>query len=282
MARNKLDLEGFSQWLRGRLRREKTAEAYARNVKLCMRGRDPLARLRDEDLAPSTRRCQYSALKAYARYCGDDRLLGQLEDVRDMLPRPEPVEDRQPLEDGYYDRFCAALLEAYYLGPELHGACAMIAFRGFRVGDVCRMTQQNLRRALRTGSLDFRAKKGRQHSFGVLSTYSWCIEQLASSSGRWTTVGELLVGTDKGTVAKNAKNKIRRGLRKVARRAGVDPDEVYPHRLRHNYVLRYYRAAGNDLEATRQHVGHSDIATTARYIRKIDRARTDAIAEDMF
>ncbi len=283
MGRKPADLDGFRDWLEGRLRRPNTAAAYARNVRLCYA--DPggvLGRLRNDELAPSTRRCQFAALKQYARYAGDSKLTEKLEDVRDMLPRAEPVEDRQPMEDEDWVLLREEVREATYLGPELQGACGLVIFRGFRVGDVCKMTRKNIRRATHSGTLSFQAKKGRQHNFGIVSTYGWAVELLAGCSGKWTQVCDLISEGQPNVVLDSAKERIRRALRKSAKRCGVEPGEVYPHRLRHNYVLAYYRASGNDLEATRQHIGHSDIATTARYIRKIDRERTDAIAEAVF
>jgi integrase len=283
MGRKAADLDGFRDWLTGRLRRSNTAEAYARNVRLCFEHpAGALGRLRDDELAPSTRRCQFAALKQYARYAGDDKLLAKLEDIRDMLPRSEPVEDRQPMDEDDWAALRDEIREATYLGPELHGACGMIMFRGFRVGDVCKMTRKNLRKAVGSGTLAFAAKKGRRHNYGIVSTYLWAVELLADCPGKWVQVCDLISQGDPDVVVLSAKERIRRALRKSAKRCGVDPDEVYPHRLRHNYVLAYYRASGNDLEATRQHIGHSDIATTARYIRKMDRERTDAIAEGVF
>ena len=51
---------------------------------------------------------------------------------------------------------------------------------------------------------------------------------------------------------------------------------ISPHKLRAAFVTIYYEASGNDIEATRQAVGHSNITTTSRYIVKKNNSRAEA------
>lgn len=51
---------------------------------------------------------------------------------------------------------------------------------------------------------------------------------------------------------------------------------ISPHKIRSAFVTLYYKESGNDIEATRQAVGHASIATTRRYIATENNARKDA------
>ena len=51
---------------------------------------------------------------------------------------------------------------------------------------------------------------------------------------------------------------------------------ISPHKLRASFVSLYYQASGNDIEATKEAVGHSSIATTSRYIVKQNDSRAEA------
>lgn len=57
-----------------------------------------------------------------------------------------------------------------------------------------------------------------------------------------------------------------RGLmKKIARRAGVEPERVHAHAFRHTYAIRFLDAGGS-LAALRDQLGHSRIDTTAVYL----------------
>jgi site-specific recombinase XerD len=52
--------------------------------------------------------------------------------------------------------------------------------------------------------------------------------------------------------------------------------KVSPHKLRASFAVLYYEKSGHDIEATRDAMGHSDIAITGRYITKNNKARCDS------
>lgn len=53
-------------------------------------------------------------------------------------------------------------------------------------------------------------------------------------------------------------------LKKISRRAGVEPSRVHAHAFRHTYAIRFLDAGGS-LSALRDQLGHASISTTAIY-----------------
>ena len=70
---------------------------------------------------------------------------------------------------------------------------------------------------------------------------------------------------------------VRRLFKKIARRAGLDPERVHPHALRHLFALRTLDAGG-DLNRLRSQLGHSRISTTATYLQAASWHRAEEAA----
>lgn len=70
---------------------------------------------------------------------------------------------------------------------------------------------------------------------------------------------------------------VRRLFKKVARRAGIDPERLHAHILRHTYAVRFL-SNGGTLEALRDQLGHASITTTAIYLRAASWQRADEVA----
>ncbi len=284
---HKTGLASFRTWLEERGLADGSIDAYVGAVKMSVEAGGFIPRLRNNELAPKTRRVTLAAARRWADFDEDAKLLKQLKEIRLPPPRRKtakvPITREQLLE--LIDE-----IERAEIGLPMRAVLLLLACRGLRCGDALRLQRDEVLAADEKGSLSFEAKGRRQLEFKVIKTFRKAISILAKAqhplrkSGEWRRVDELIAphGDPKGR-RKAAARAVERELTKIGVRLGILG--LYPHRLRRTYAVEYLRTLKGDPEALIKLTQHMQWASMATAMEYVDHARGDELdkhAEKIF
>jgi integrase/recombinase XerD len=254
------DLAHLTDWL-GRSPTDATADDLAAYV----------AQLRADGLAPTTIARRLAAVRSFFRH---QVLLGarrdnpaasvELPKRRRKLPRTLSPAEVERLLDAAAGTTPRALRDRA-LAELLYGA-------GLRVSEAVSLDRQSvdlenrLVRCVGKGNKERVVPIGRE-AVDALRRYL--------SRGRpfieRRTQQELFLNANGGALTRAGVFLV---LRKLADKAGLEPERIHPHLLRHSFATHLLEG-GADLRAVQEMLGHADLATTELYTHVSDRRRRE-------
>jgi integrase/recombinase XerD len=276
-------VEGFLALAAARLA-PRTVEAYRRDLAhLCgWLGRSPadasaddlaayVAQLRADGLAPTTVARRLAAVRSFFRH---QVLLGvrtdnpaanvELPKRRRTLPRTLSPSEVERLLDAAAGTTPRALRDRA-LAELLYGA-------GLRVSEAVSVDRQSvdlenrLVRCLGKGNKERVVPIGRE-AVDALRRYVSRGRPYLERRNR----PELFLNANGGPLTRAGVFLI---LRRLAAKAGLEPERIHPHLLRHSFATHLLEG-GADLRAVQEMLGHADLATTELYTHVSDRRRRE-------
>jgi integrase/recombinase XerD len=277
------DVDGFLALLATR-RAPRTVDAYRRDLAQVAAWRDGrvaettteelerwLAELRAAGVAPSTVARRVAALRAFFRH---EMLLGKRQDNpaaalalpkrHRTLPRTLSPAEAERLIDAANGTSPRALRDRA-LVELLYGA-------GLRVSEATGLQRRSVDldervvRALGKGSKERLVPLGRP-AVDALRRYVAIGRPHLDVRNR----PELFLNARGGPLTRAGAFLI---LRKLADKAGLEPQRVHPHLLRHSFATHLLEG-GADLRSVQEMLGHADLSTTELYTHVSDRRRRE-------
>lgn len=277
------EVEGFLALLAAR-RAPRTVEAYRRDLESLARavGRPPsavtteelerwLAELRAQGLAPATIARRIAAVRTFFRHLV---LLGaRTDNPAAELDLPRRVR-RVPrtLSAGEAERLIDAAAGTTPRSMRDRALVELLYGAGLRVSEAV---------GLERGSVDLEERlvrclgKGRKERIVPIG------RQAVDALRRYLAQGrphldrrhrpELLLNARGGPLTRAGAFLI---VRRLAEKAGLDPERVHPHVLRHSFATHLLEG-GADLRSVQEMLGHADLATTELYTHVTDRRRRE-------
>jgi integrase len=263
------ELADFRRWLLRRGRSEGTATLYSYHVLRAYEEGDPVDRLTAE-LAPKTLHGIAAALKSWARFNKDPELELELADV--SLPPAARVKEKKAIPREAWLALIDEVGEADYIAEPVRGVLGLMACRGFRSGDVLRVTGAQTASAFKTGTLVFVAKGRRRLSFPLSPRWQPYLELCAPRKGRQ-------VWQDIAPQRSSAAKTVARALSACASEVGID--EIHPHKLRGTYATYYYQACQDPVKL-KDHMQWQSIETAMLYVATAGQKELEAVADTLF
>lgn len=241
---------------------------------------DWLGSLADQGLAASTQARKLSALKRFFRF-----LFEEGDRTDDPSRRLETPKQGRPLPDVLSRDDMKRLLAACGDDTRLLCLVELLYGAGLRVSESVSLRLGNLPRRRNgkwdTADLIIRGKGGRErlcplgpHALAALS--NWLTERRDSLPEKdpRRTRSDAFLFPSRGKTGHLTRRRLGQLLQALAHKAGLEPDRVHPHALRHAYATHLLQG-GADLRSVQSLLGHADISTTQIYTHVL----TEELAE---
>jgi len=276
-------LTEFRAWLADFGLAQGTLDDYVRTMHRVDESGGYLQRLRDNTLAPKTRRKELAAIRQWGEFAGEPQIREQCKRLRLPPPRRKkakvPLHDRQALLS-----LVDAIASSKTLDEPTRAVLGIMACRGLRCGDALRLQREEILDAQKKGVLSFLAKGERRLEFKVLKTWKRYLDLLARQDGDWVRVQDLVSpDANPKTAHRAAARAIGRALEKLGKTINIRG--VYPHQLRRTYAVQYLQAMRGDPEALvklTQHMQWAQMTTAMEYVDHARGDELDTVAERIF
>ncbi len=260
-----------------------TLDAYRRDLadalptlgeEVAVAGPDALRRylrgLAAQGLSPRTQARRLSALRQFFRFLAREGI--RADDPTELLDSPRlPA----PLPRALTEAEVQALIAGAESLPDGKAAPAVAAIEmiyasGLRVSELVTLPAGALRED--TPLVMVRGKGGRERLVPLSRRAKEAAQQaraalLENSRGRPRTGRYLL--PSRGANGHMTRQSVGLLLKQAAQAAGLDPERVSPHVLRHSFAT-HLLSRGADLRSLQTLLGHADIATTQIYTRVLE------------
>ncbi len=149
---------------------------------------------------------------------------------------------------------------ALFRALRFHCLLELLYATGMRVSELVGLPRSVLRGDERV--LMIKGKGGRERLVPLNATARAAVDAFLSVSGRFDN--SMWLFPSKSTLGHVTRQGFAQDLKEVAEAAGIAPDRVSPHVLRHAFAS-HLLDRGADLRAVQQLLGHADISTTEIY-----------------
>jgi integrase len=150
-------------------------------------------------------------------------------------------------------------------------------YTGRRSGEVARLRWQDIDDASGAYTMTWTGKGAKHDTQAMPAEVYWEIVCWLKAADRWPAQkGDYIFRAAQPEAAATLGNKvdpdrpmstgqINNVMKKLAKRAGIDPEQVHTHTLRHSFAHVYDETKG-DLNALRKILGHTSLTTTTIYL----------------
>jgi len=253
------DLDGFLQYL--------SEAGVAPLGAMTEHVQNYIARMAEAGQAPTSRSRRLSAIKQYYRFLlaegvidADPTVGLQGPKKQRSLPKVLSIAEVDRLLDASLKRCSGVEGRALFRALRFHCLLEILYATGMRVSELVGLPRTVLRGDPRIFSIT--GKGGRERLVPLTAAARTALDQFLEVSGRFDNSEWLF--PSKSASGHMTRQGFAQDLKDVAAEAGLGPDRISPHVLRHAFAS-HLLDRGADLRAVQQLLGHADISTTEIY-----------------
>lgn len=267
------DLELFQKFLKT----TKLAKASADNIK------SYLYFLHKQNLKSSSIRRKISCLKNFYKFLEDEKLIKSSPATNLESPKKDFILPKALSEEEMFKLLDYANKDDSELGIRLACMLEVLYAAGLRVTELVSLPISAIQKEV-VGLKNYLIVKGKgskeriaplnKSAIAILIKYLELRQNLGYEKSQWLFFG------GKNSSGTKDKHLTRQGfhglLKQLAIKAGIDPDRVHPHIIRHSFATHLLNH-GVDLRILQELLGHSDISTTQIYTHILDSKLKDLV-----